>query len=469
MNMVKKEKGLLIPFLQVVTDVIAMEAAFLCSYYLRFHSPLVSIIPVTRGIPSLRVYMVGSLALILIWLFIMGSNRMYGVRRNASRVDELSGLVKSVTTGMILAAAAAFFYREYSFSRLVFGYIWLLGIFFLSFTRLSILGFEKSRHRRGKDIVKGAVAGSGVLGNELFNTIDGHPGLGIKMIGYIGKPEKEDLSIRCLGQLDEISEIIENEGITVLFIALDVEENDMLVPMLSGCVGMHVEFYLVPDMMKMVTSRFRVEQFDGYPLLKLKDSAIDGWGAVFKRVFDILFSAASLLLLSPVFLITSLAVKSGSKGHVFYRQERIGLDGRKFDLLKFRSMRVDAENKSGPVWTVKQDDRVTGIGRFLRRFSLDELPQLINVLRGDMSLVGPRPERPHFVDRFSASVSRYAERHRVRSGMTGWAQVNGLRGDVPIEDRTKYDVYYVENWSFMLDVRIIIRTVWTVLRGDNSY
>jgi exopolysaccharide biosynthesis polyprenyl glycosylphosphotransferase len=469
MNMEKRENGLLIPFLQVITDVVAMEAALLCSYYLRFHSALVSIIPVTRGVPSLHVYMVGSLALILVWLFIMGSNRMYGVRRNASRIDELSGLFRSVTAVMILAAAATFFYREYSFSRLVFVYIWLMGIFSLSVTRLSILGFEKARHRRGKGIVRGAVAGSGILGSELYSTIDGHPGLGIEMAGYIGRPEVEGLSVRCLGQLEQISEIVENEAITVLFIALDADESNSLVSVLSGCVGMHIEFYLVPDMMKMVTSRFRVEQFDGYPLLKLKDSAIAGWGAVFKRGFDILFSAVSLLLLSPVFLFTSIAVKAGSRGLVYYRQERVGLDGRKFELLKFRSMRIDAEDESGPVWTVKEDDRVTGVGRFLRRFSLDELPQLINVLKGDMSLVGPRPERPHFVDRFSASVLKYAERHRVRSGMTGWAQVNGLRGDVPIEDRTKYDVYYVENWSFMLDIRIIIRTVWTVFQGDNSY
>jgi exopolysaccharide biosynthesis polyprenyl glycosylphosphotransferase len=190
---------------------------------------------------------------------------------------------------------------------------------------------------------------------------------------------------------------------------------------------------------------------------------------VFKRAFDLVVSGIVLILFSPLMALIAMLVKFGSKGPLFYSQERIGLDGRSFNIHKFRTMRPDAESQSGPVWAKKGDDRTTAVGRFLRKFSLDELPQLFNVLRGDMSVVGPRPERPHFVGQFRQSVPHYLERHRVRSGITGWAQVNGLRGDTSIDQRTRYDVYYVENWSLGFDLKILIMTVKEVLFGVHAY
>ncbi len=180
-------------------------------------------------------------------------------------------------------------------------------------------------------------------------------------------------------------------------------------------------------------------------------------------------TSLGLLVLSPLLFVLAVAVKLSSRGPVLYRQARVGRDGREFDMLKFRSMRIGAEEQTGPVWTVADDPRVTGVGRLLRRWSLDELPQLWNVLRGDMSLVGPRPERRVFVERFSQQMPRYFERHRVKSGLTGWAQVNGLRGDTSIAERTLYDLHYVENWSLALDVKILLMTVHHVLRGANAY
>jgi exopolysaccharide biosynthesis polyprenyl glycosylphosphotransferase len=463
------EKGLLIPFLQVVTDLVSIEAAFLISYWLRFYSPMTRIFPVTRGIPSIDIYIKSSWLVAVLWLFIMETNGLYGVRRNAGRADEFIGIVKSVTLGMLLAAAATFFYRQFFYSRLVFIYIWVVSIVLLTATRFSIIQLERIRHRKCKGLVRAAIIGSSSLGRDLLHAVNRHLGLGILIAGYVGdNPHLADESV-YLGPTRDLPHIIGKSDLGMVFLALNDDENRQLVDIINSCTGLNVEFYLVPDVQRLWTSRLKVGQIDGIPLLKIKDAAIMGWRAVFKRCFDIVLSGASLALLSPLFLVIAVGVAASSKGPVFYRQERIGRDGRRFSLVKFRSMRAGAESASGPVWTVEGDSRVTSLGRFLRRFSLDELPQLINVFRGEMSLVGPRPERPHFVDRFKSRVPKYLERHRVKSGMTGWAQVNGLRGNVPIEERTKFDIYYVENWSFLFDLKIIIMTIWTVVRGENSY
>ena len=201
-------------------------------------------------------------------------------------------------------------------------------------------------------------------------------------------------------------------------------------------------------------------------MLAVRDVALRCWKLSVKRAMDIAVSGLGLVILSPVLLLVALLVKLGSKGPVLYTQVRVGLDGRPFEMIKFRSMRVDAEAASGPVWASEDDPRRTRLGTFMRKTSIDELPQLVNVLVGDMSLVGPRPERPVFVDQFRQVVPRYMERHKEKAGMTGWAQVNGLRGDTSIIERTKYDLYYIENWSLLFDLKIIVRTFMNALRGD---
>ncbi|OPZ69122.1 MAG: UDP-glucose:undecaprenyl-phosphate glucose-1-phosphate transferase [bacterium ADurb.Bin478] len=254
-----------------------------------------------------------------------------------------------------------------------------------------------------------------------------------------------------------------------MFIALSKNEDTLVQECMNACAGLNIGFYMIPPSLELMSSRMAIQEIGGVPMFKIKEPAVTGWNRVFKRTFDLVFSALALLMIWPILALLALAVKLGSRGTVFYSQRRVGLDGCEFDCLKFRTMYMDAEAKTGPVWTQEHDPRVTPIGRFLRRFSLDELPQLFNVLKGEMSLVGPRPERPHFVEQFQQSIPKYLERHRVRSGMTGWAQVSGLRGNVSIEERTKYDVYYVENWSLLFDIKIILKTIWSVIQGENSY
>ncbi|HSG27141.1 MAG TPA: hypothetical protein VLA34_01585, partial [Candidatus Krumholzibacterium sp.] len=256
------DRGLLIPFVQVVTDILAIECSLLLSWWVRFHSPLTTIIPVTRGIPPLEIYLLGSAVVTVVLLSILGSYRMYGVRRNASRVDEMTGIARSVTTGMILIAAGAFFYREYSFSRLVFVYMWISGTVLLSLTRIMILEFEKSRHRRGMGLVRAAIVGSGIIGADLYRKMHGHAGLGIEIAGYAGEASIPGTGMTRLGNIDDIPRIIEKERLGALFLALSEDESPRLVDILNSCTGLHVEFYLVPDMMKLVTSRLRVEEFE---------------------------------------------------------------------------------------------------------------------------------------------------------------------------------------------------------------
>jgi exopolysaccharide biosynthesis polyprenyl glycosylphosphotransferase len=234
------------------------------------------------------------------------------------------------------------------------------------------------------------------------------------------------------------------------------------------CQRGSVSIKIFPDLFEFITTGVTIDDLEGLPLLDVRDIQLRGWKLSLKRALDIVGASVGLVLISPLLMLVALIVKLDSSGPVFYCQERMGLDGRPFQMIKFRSMRQDAES-SGPGWTKAADPRVTRIGRLLRSRNVDELPQLINVLLGEMSLVGPRPERPVYVQRFRQSIPRYMERHREKAGMTGWAQVNGLRGDTSIAERTKYDLWYVENWSLWLDIKIIVRTlVHTLVGYDHS-
>ncbi len=252
-------------------------------------------------------------------------------------------------------------------------------------------------------------------------------------------------------------------------VALSHYEQEKLIELLRNTEGKNIEFMMVPDMLELMTSRIRIQEIEGIPFIKLKDIPMTTWNRVLKRGFDAVISTIAIIVTIPLMALIAFIIKLTSPGPVFYIQERVGLDGVSFFLFKFRSMRVDAEKSTGPVRNTKENSRATTIGKILRRTSLDELPQLFNVFLGQMSIVGPRPERPFFVEQFKSEIPKYLERHRVKTGMTGWAQVNGLRGDAPIDERTKYDIYYVENWSLVFDIKIILKTIRAVIFAKDAY
>jgi exopolysaccharide biosynthesis polyprenyl glycosylphosphotransferase len=272
-----------------------------------------------------------------------------------------------------------------------------------------------------------------------------------------------------LGSFRSLPNFLETHPVDVLLLTFSKSEHPLLSQLVRECQGFDVEMMMIPDILEVMTSNVRIKHFDNILLLGIKTPAFSAWNAIVKRLFDIVFASLLFLCISPFFLLIMILVKLDSRGPVFYYQERVGLDARPFKVMKFRSMKVDAEQRTGPVWAVKNDLRTTRAGKFLRRFSLDELPQLINVLHGEMSIVGPRPERSHFVEKFKKEIPNYLDRHRVKSGMTGWAQVSGLRGNAPISERTKYDLYYIENWSLVFDLKIILKTIHAVMFGADAY
>jgi exopolysaccharide biosynthesis polyprenyl glycosylphosphotransferase len=310
------------------------------------------------------------------------------------------------------------------------------------------------------------VIGSGEVAALLAYRLGHHHALGYELVGAVSEesaPPPEGL--RVLGRIDEVDRVARDEDIDLYLVALPLEAQHKLLDCLVRCEQVDVDFEFVPDLLQLMTRRARVTDLEGFPLISLKEFPLTGWNAVLKRTMDVALATVALPVLAPVFLAIAAAIRLDSPGPVFYRQSRMGRDGRVFPMLKFRSMRLDAESESGPVWTREDDPRRTRLGAWLRATSLDELPQIWNVFRGEMSLVGPRPERPYFVEQFTGRVPNYFDRHRVKSGMTGWAQVNGLRGDTPIEERTRYDLFYIENWSLFLDIRILFLTVRAVAAG----
>ena len=288
-------------------------------------------------------------------------------------------------------------------------------------------------------------------------------------LGEALRPGEEPQALPVLGNVEDLAGIVDRNNVDVVLVTLPLADLEQWMPMLELLADSQVRVNLVPDLHAMRASNLRVLNVDGLPLLEMRQVAITGIHRVFKRAFDIVVSAMALVLLAPLMLAIALMVQLSSRGGILFRQQRVGRDGRMFDMLKFRTMRADAEVQTGPVFARADDPRRTRLGQWLRAVSLDELPQFYNVLKGDMSLVGPRPERPVFVEEFRGSIPRYFERHKVRSGITGWAQVNGLRGDTPLEERTRYDIYYVENWSLAFDVKILFLTFRSVVSRNNAY
>lgn len=401
--------------------------------------------------------------------------RLYHTVRAVSRVDEFYQVFGAVSVGIVMSVAiSGFVFKnsvlELDYSRAMILYAWLLTILFITLgrwlhhtlmARLKAIGWGNDR---------ALIVGTGEVGHMILQKIHWNPRLGYEVVGMVetnGVNERAS-NVPVLGGPERLAELIDRHEINEVIIAMPEATHQEILSLISQCERGSVSIKLYPDVFQIMASQVSIGDLGGLPLLSVRDVALRGWRLTVKRAIDLVGSAVGLVLLSPVLLFIGALIKLDSPGPVFYAQQRMGLDARPFWCIKFRSMRSDAE-KDGPGWTTKDDPRVTAIGRLLRRTSLDELPQLINVLRGEMSLVGPRPERPVYVEQFRRSIPRYMDRHREKSGLTGWAQVNGLRGDTSIIERTRYDVWYIENWSLRLDFKILVRTILTWFWDRNAY
>ena len=458
--------------IHIATDALMAVSAFVIAYWLRFHVP---IIPVTKGIPPLRQYFNVLPFIALLVPLGFQFQGLYRLRRGRSRVDDFFAVFIGSILAVVLGIVATLYVETYfatdaaknrgelEVSQVVWAIFLVLNVALAYASRELVREFLERRWRAGIGLKRILIAGSGELGRLIADKILEHRELGYQIVGFVDdKAAGDHLGYRglpLLGTLDEAGEITAREAVDHLYIALPPEQHVRMLELIESTSRECVDVKVVPDLLQVIALRARLEDLDGVPVININDIPLQGLNSVIKRGIDIALSTGGLVMLAIPFGIIAALVKLTSSGPAFFHQERMGLDGKRFTIVKFRSMEDDAERETGPVWTAANDARVTVLGRFLRRSNLDELPQLWNVLRGDMSIVGPRPERPHFVEQFKHKIPQYMLRHKVKAGLTGWAQVNGWRGNTPLEKRIEYDLYYIEHWSVRLDLKIIWLTV----------
>jgi Undecaprenyl-phosphate glucose phosphotransferase len=461
--------------LYVLTDALLATWAFILAYGIRFESGL---IPVYRGYPPLEQYLnllpyVAVLTPFAFWL-----QGVYRLRRGRSRVDDffavlignilavVFGVVSTLYIGAYYAGEQARTQGAYQVSQLVWALFLVLNVLFTYVSREAVRELLERRWRAGIGLKRILIAGAGELGRLVADRMLQHRELGFQVVGFLDDRAGGDhlgyRGLPLLGTLSEVADIARRERVDHLYVTLPLEEHAKLLDLMEITSREFIDVKVVPDLLQFIALRARLEDLDGLPVINLNEVPLQGLNAWMKRGFDIVLSLAAMVVLAIPFAIISALVKWTSPGPVFYTQERMGLDGMAFTVYKFRSMDQDAEGTTGPVWAREDDPRATRIGRWLRRLDLDELPQFWNVLKGDMSIVGPRPERPFFVEQFKHRIPQYMLRHKVKAGITGWAQVNGWRGNTSLEKRIEYDLYYIENWSITLDLKIM----WlTLVRG----
>ena len=402
--------------------------------------------------------------------------KFYHRRHAALLMDEVYRLFGAVSVATLLTIAfVSFVFRDtLQIQRLMLLLAWAVGIITLTLGRIAHGRVQRVLQRRGIGAERVLIIGTGEVGRMIVQKIQHTPGLGYRVAGFVETnfegetPSAQVMGLPVFGGVEDLPQIIEGHGIDEVIIGLPEATHQELVGIVSQCEREKVSIRVFPDVFQIMASEVTISDLGGLPLLTIRDVALRGWKLTLKRIVDVAFSGTFLLVASPFMMLTALLIKVDSPGPVFFAQERMGLDAKPFKMLKFRSMRADAE-RSGPGWTTKDDPRRTRVGAFIRKTSLDEFPQFINVLMGDMSVVGPRPEQPAYVEQFRSSIPRYMERHREKAGVTGWAQINGLRGDTSIAERTKYDLWYTENWSLWLDFKIILRTAFRSLGDKSAY
>jgi Undecaprenyl-phosphate glucose phosphotransferase len=482
-----KQKTRLLVGVFVAADVLATNLAWVLAYLLRF-DVLGGLIPVTKGVPEASRYVLLLPFISLLWPAVLYFHGLYRPKRGRSRIDELFAITSSVLVASLLTLGATLYLRVYHFyqddvaplweySQAVFALFALTDVVLLYAGRATIRAWLERRWAAGHNVERVAVAGAGELGRRVAETILAHRELGYRVVGFLddddGLPAQAPAGLPVLGRLDEAAAACRAHGLDQIYVALPLEDHAKIVGLIKSLGTECVDVKVVPDLVQYATIRAALEDLDGVPIISLNEVPLRGFNSMVKRLLDVAAGGALLLFLCTAFPILpaiALAIRlRGGPGPILLRQERMTLDGKTFQIFKFRTMVDGAEDITGPIFATADDPRRTAIGVWLRRYNLDELPQLINVVLGDMSLVGPRPERPPFVAQFKEKIPQYMQRHRVKSGITGWAQVNGWRGNSSIEKRIEYDLYYIENWSLTLDLKILVLTLFRGFGQDHAY
>jgi putative colanic acid biosysnthesis UDP-glucose lipid carrier transferase len=419
-------------------------------------------------------YWVAMLAVALLSLAVFPATGLYRPQRGASLVEDMRALASSWFSLLAIGVFLAFVTKTgESYSRVWVALWFAAGLLAQTILRIGLRLSLRFLRRRGYNLRHICIVGAGELGREVALRLRRAPWSGLSLRGFFDDaPELAGTSVEgipVLGTVDALYPYLEQSGIDQVWIALPLRSEESIRRLVIELRGHAVQVRYVPDIFGFQLLRHSFSEVAGMPVIGLTDTPLEGFQRMFKTLEDYVLGGAAILLASPLLLAIAVSIKLTSPGPVLYRQERVTWNGRRFTMLKFRSMPVGSERTSGPVWSHQADPRATRLGALLRRYSLDELPQLINVLQGDMSLVGPRPERPEFVAQFRQEIPGYMQKHMVKAGITGWAQVNDLRGSSDLGKRIQYDLYYIDNWSVWFDLRILALTAWHVFRSRNAY
>ena len=452
-----------------VVDLGLIASGWVIAYYIRFEllPPYVGL-PLWRPLSRYTEYLPPLMA---IWAVVFIVSGLYASGRAQRLPLMVYGVIRAVTLGMAASVAGMFFYRAFSFSRLhmlLFGVV-TTGLMVL--VRVALFSYIRRARKQGTIVRRVLIVGAGRVGRRLQDAFRQYPLMGYEVVGFLDDEKEGEEILGQTSDLERVMDDYETRGTPVdaVYIALPVQALPKVESIADTLSTRVATLCLVPDLFQFDLLNSRVSDVDGLPVIHLADEPPAAFSRMLKRLIDIAFSILILVVLSPLYLLIAILVKVSSPGPILYRQTRMSLNGQTFEMLKFRSMPVNAEAASGPVFAKAGESRATGVGAFLRRTSLDELPQFLNVIKGDMSVVGPRPERPYFISDLKTKVPRYMLRHKVKAGITGWAQVHGLRGDTSIEKRIEYDLYYIQNWSLRLDLKIMFMTLWSGFTSKNAY
>lgn len=461
----KKRLNVFFSSLLMLGDFVAIFLALFLSYEIRFHSRF---FPTPLGTPSIENYFLPVLWIAALLVLVMNTHNLYRPDPTKKFIDHVFSIFKSVGITMLFVLAGTFFYRERAYSRSLIFITWVNLIFLITLARYLLSIFYKRKilpKTRKRIIIIGKPESMDII--KSHERYFKHYGDIVGIVATRKISQDYPIDAKHLGGIENFEEILKESGPDEVILSdLEIPKKKIVAMILEAEKRM-VSFKIVADLFDVLIQQFEIENIDGLNLIRIKESPLNhAYNRFLKRGVDFFGSLSGIIVLSPLLAVIALIVKMDSMGRVIFSQERVTEGGRIFKVYKFRTMRPDAEAKTGPVFTQEDDERCTRIGRFLRMYNIDELPQLFNVLKGDMSLVGPRPERPYFVDQFKDGIPRYMSRHHIKAGMTGWAQVNGLRQGTPIEERVKYDLYYAENWSIWFDLKVILMSLFAL---KNAY
>ena len=458
--------------LQRVLDALMIAASYVFAWYLKFASPFAHIEPGT-GMLSMESYFFAMVFIVPGYMILYSLCNLYTSKRVSRVKSEFYNIVKANTVGLILFLGVLYIVRQHDFSRAMIFIFYGLNIVLSTLSRSVVRRILRDFRKKGYNLKHILLVGYSRSAEAYIDRIMANPQWGYHVCGILDDRIPRGTTykgVKVLGDIDNLDIILPENKLDEIAVTLALDDYDRLEEIVGRCekAGVHTKF--IPDYNRVIPSRPYTEDLQGLPVINIRYVPLTNtvnW--IMKRLVDIFGSIAAIILASPFMLLSVILIKVTSPGPVIFKQERIGLHNKPFQMYKFRTMEVQKPSTEAVKWTVRNDPRVTRVGRVLRKTSIDELPQLFNILKGDMSLVGPRPERPLFVEKFKEEIPRYMVKHQVRPGLTGWAQINGYRGDTSIRKRIEYDLYYIENWTLGFDFKILFLTFFKGFINKNAY